>query len=163
MQKQWILITEKHKNNNKKTDVTIKEIQRPHSVPSVREWNPGIYIHNKIWQTYGSCVSEAKAPDLVCSGANTSNTLCWPLIGPRIWEKGLRTDRVLVNLALLDVISSKILISWHALHFQKQQFNWIIAVLFSKLQLDYEKEALMKHKWHKTVSLRFSLWHLEGS
>lgn len=38
-------------NNNKKADATIKKtkrIQKPHSVSLVAEWNPSIYIHNKI-------------------------------------------------------------------------------------------------------------------
>lgn len=87
---------------------------------------------------------------------------------PGDMRKGLRTDRDHVKLALWTGFSSEILMSWHVPYVQEQQFNWIIAVLFSKRLLDLKKKekkkrALIKHKWHETVILRSILWHCERS
>lgn len=58
-------VTEEQNTTTKKTDVTIKRVHKPHSVSLVGEWNPGIYIHNKIWQTYGLCLYQR--PQTLCA------------------------------------------------------------------------------------------------
>lgn len=60
---QWI--SSAKKQHNKKEWCYNKKIHKPHLVFLVREWNPGIYIHNKIWQTYGLCLSQR--PQTLCA------------------------------------------------------------------------------------------------